>query len=47
MYGGCCIGALVRAGVWFVSPMLDSGYMPLVGTIPRSDTSDVGCGSSS
>lgn len=33
MYG-CCIGALVSAGVWLVSPMLDSGYMPFTGTIP-------------
>lgn len=45
MYG-CCIGARVSAGVWFVSPMLDSGYMPLGGAMPRRDGSELGWGSS-
>lgn len=35
MNGACCIGARVNAGVEFDSPMLDSGYIPLGGTIFR------------
>lgn len=40
------MGALVRAGVWLASPMLDSGYMPLTGTIERRAESLLGCFSS-
>lgn len=45
MYGPGCIGVRVTAGVvdsWTV----DSGYMPLAGTMCRRAGSVVGCGSS-
>jgi hypothetical protein len=45
MYGACCIGARVTGGPG-ASWTVDSGYMPLGGTMCRRDGSVVGCSSS-